>query len=68
MKKTYQAPCTFIAEIELQQMMVSGSNNNYGRPEQGQDLDAVGETSETSGNLSRRRSVWDEEEEDDLNY
>ena len=47
--------------------MTLGSNN-YGMPEAGQDLDQVEETDQTSGNLSRRRTVWDdeEEEEDDL--
>ena len=61
MKKTYQSPETVLTDLELQQM-IAGSNN-YGEPEKGQDLGAAEETSATSGNLSRRRSVWGDEEE-----
>ena len=61
MKKTYQCPETLLTAIELQQM-IAGSNN-YGEPEKGQDLGAAEETSATSGNLSRRRNVWDDDEE-----
>jgi len=65
MKKTYQAPETLLTTIAFQQVLTTGSNN-YGQPEQGQDLSKVGETEATEGNLSRRRTVWDEEEEEDF--
>lgn len=68
MKAIYQNPKTDIVTISVEQLMTAGSNN-YGNPELGQDLETVGETDATSGNLSRRRSVWDDEEvEDDLNF
>ena len=61
MKKAYQSPETLLVVLASQQVMTTGSNG-YGSPEQGQDLSKVGETNETSGNLSRRRTVWDDEE------
>ena len=64
MKKTYQAPETLLTTIAFQQVLTG--SNNYGQPEQGQDLSTVGETEATEGNLSRRRTVWDEEEEEDF--
>lgn len=68
MKAIYQNPKTDIVTISVEQLMTAGSNN-YGNPELGQDLETVGETDATSGNLSRRRSVWDDEEvEDDMNF
>lgn len=36
------------------------NSNNYGNPEAGQDLGTVGETSLTSGNLSRR--LWGDDD------
>ena len=61
MKKAYQSPETLLVVLSTQQVMTTTSNN-YGSPEAGQDLSKVGETNETSGNLSRRRTVWDDEE------
>lgn len=61
MKKTYLIPSTDVALVETQ-LMIAGSNN-YGQPEQGQDLSQAEETNATSGNLSRRRSVWGEEDD-----
>ena len=61
MKKTYQTPETLMTAVEFQQVMVETSNN-YGHPELGQDLDKVAGTDDSDGNLSRRRSVWDDEE------
>ena len=59
--KTYQKPITDITVLETINMIAA--SNNYDEPEKGQDLGNVGETTETSGNLSRRRSVWDDEDE-----
>ena len=59
--KTYQKPTTDITVLETINMIAA--SNNYNEPEKGQDLGNVGETTETSGNLSRRRSVWDDEDE-----
>ena len=59
--KTYQKPITDITVLETINMIAA--SNNYNEPEKGQDLGNVGETTETSGNLSRRRSVWDDEDE-----
>ena len=63
MKATYQHPTTDIVSVSTEQMIAS--SNNYGEPEKGQDLSNAEETNATSGNLSRRRSVWDEEGEDE---
>ena len=59
--KTYQKPITDITVLETINMIAA--SNNYDEPEKGQDLGNVGETTETQGNLSRRRSVWDDEDE-----
>ena len=61
MKKTYLIPNTDIITVSLAQMIAA--SNNYGQPEQGQDLGQTETTDQTSGNLSRRRSVWDDEDE-----
>ncbi len=61
MKKTYQTPETLLTAVELQQM-IAISGNGYGQPELGQDLDKVEDTQASDGNLSRRRSVWDDED------
>ena len=63
MKKIYQNPKTDIVTISVAQMIAT-SSNNYGQPEQGQDLNTVETTEATSGNLSRR-SVWDDEDEEE---
>lgn len=64
MKKTYQTPSTIVAEIELQQMVAASEliKNNA------QDLSNAPETTETSGNLSRRRTVWDDDEEEEEGF
>lgn len=61
MKKTYQAPETLLEFMVLSELLVEASNN-YGQPEQGQDLSTVGETTEVSGNLGRR-TIWDDEDD-----
>lgn len=63
MKKIYQTPATFTTVVELQQVIAA---SQYGQPEVGFDMNSTAETDATSGNLSRRKSVWDDEEEEDF--
>lgn len=63
MKATYQNPATDIVAFSVAQIIAA--SNNYGAPEEGQDLSTVEETAATSGNLSRRRTVWEDEELDE---
>ena len=58
MKKTYQNPRTDIVTITLTQLM---SNSPLGPVEEGYSTTDAPETTETSGNLSRR-SIWDDED------
>lgn len=59
MKKTYQSPETLLVAIATQQMIAASDLIKNDQ----QDLGSAPETTETSGNLSRRRSVWDDEED-----
>ena len=64
MKTTYQKPTTEEIIISISQLMsVSQTPENV---EDGFDPDDTPTTGETSGNLSRRRTVWDDEEEEDF--
>lgn len=56
MKKIYQNPTIKIVKVELQRMMQSS------------DLRYDKTTSETSGNLSRKGSFWDDEDDEDYDY
>ena len=60
MKKTYQSPETLLMAIATQQMIAASELIKDNQ----QDLSNAPETTETSGNLSRR-SVWDDEEEEE---
>jgi hypothetical protein len=62
MKLTYQRPETELIIVSTVRM-IAGSN-----PEDGFNPDDVEETQETSGNLSRRRNVWDDEEEEEEEF
>ncbi len=64
MKTTYQKPETLLMEIATQQMIAASDliKNNQ------QDLENAPTTGETSGNLSRHRTVWDDEEELEEEY
>ncbi len=59
MKAIYQSPKTDVLSISLTHMIAVSS------PEKGQNLNEAPITEETSGNLSRRRDVWDDEEEEE---
>lgn len=61
MKKIYQTPATITTVVELQQMIAASP---LGNPEDGFTMTVAPETEATSGNMSRRRSVWGDEEED----
>lgn len=62
--KTYLKPNTDVLYISVEQM-IAGSPVN---PEGNKDLSSAPETTETSGNLSRRKDIWadDEEEEEEM--
>ena len=64
MKKIYQTPETVSVFVKLQQMVAAS------KIEDGFKTEDIVETEETSGNLSRRRNVWDDEldEMDDTDY
>ena len=60
MKKIYQSPETLLMTIATQQMIAASELSIDNQ----QDRSNAPETTETSGNLSRR-SVWDDEEEEE---
>lgn len=67
MKATYQKPETLIARISTMQMIAASPyGENFKPEEEGVNLDGLQETTDVSGNLSRRRTVWDDEEEEDF--
>ena len=68
MKTTYLKPTTDVLYIKVEQLLNStsgpvgpGSTDNH-------DLNTAPETDATSGNLSRRKDIWadDEEEEEEF--
>ena len=68
MKATYQKPVTDIVLLSTGALLQTISNGKLGNGETPKGFDPtqpVNETGETSGNLSRR-SVWDDEEEEDF--
>lgn len=63
MKKTYLIPSTDVALVETQQMIAfSLGDDPTGKTYDLSDPNAE-TTDQTSGNLSRRRSVWGEEDD-----
>lgn len=64
MKAIYQKPVTDIILMSTHSNILTGSGGLLGDGETPKDLDLnnAGETTSTSGNLTRR-SVWDDEEE-----
>ena len=67
MKKTYQHPTTDVVLVSLSQMIAASQEGGLLKEEDGKlndlDLNDIADTEATSGNLSRR-SVWDDEEEE----
>ena len=66
MKAIYQQPTTIVVVLQTQRMIAYSQLKDL--VEEGEDLDNAPETTEISGNLSRHRSVWDDDEEEDLDY
>ena len=66
MKATYQKPKTEISIISGAQMIATSNGGLLGNGDNPNELDlsTAATTEESSGNLSRR-SVWDEEEEEE---
>ena len=58
MKKIYQMPTIKWMEADTEEMMVA----SIIMPDMTVDLENAEETEDTSGNLSRHNSIWDEEE------
>ncbi|MCR4919129.1 MAG: hypothetical protein K5928_04850 [Prevotella sp.] len=56
MKKAYQKPQAYAEAADLGDMIAASI-------EEGFNLDQVEETTETSGNLARRSSIWDDDDE-----
>ena len=63
MKKTYQSPETLLMAIATQQMIAAYELIKDNQ----QDLSNAPETTETSGNLSRR-NVWDDEADEEEDF
>lgn len=61
MRQIYQRPTTLPMPLSLQEMIAASV------PENGFDMTTVSELDEsiTSGNLSRRRYMWTDEEDED---
>ena len=58
--KTYIKPVTELIKVSVQSIMIGSKVEN------GQNLNDAPETTETSGNLSRRNyDVWEDEEEEE---
>lgn len=68
MKATYQKPVTDIIILSSHANILTGSGGLLGDGEEPNDLDLdnPATTDATSGNLSRRKSVWDDEEEEEF--
>ncbi len=67
MKKKYQNPTTGIFQLSTRSLLNGTSNGILGKgdnPKSFNPNEDVNETTATSGNLSRRRSEWDDEEEE----
>ena len=66
MKKIYQNPNTKIVTISVTHLMAGSGKGLLGEdPTKASfNLNDVNPTGETSGNLSRRNDIWEEDEED----
>lgn len=70
MKAIYQKPTTeqvlINTDVQLMQASKTGGLLGDGEDPNKLNLDTAGETEETSGNLSRRRDLWEDEEEEEF--
>ena len=64
MKMIYMTPTTSFVDTEVEAIMAT-SIQQRGDGNLEQDLGNAGTTDATSGNLSRRRSQWDDEDLDE---
>ena len=64
MKTTYLKPETDVLYISVEQMIAASKPITEG----GGNLNDAPETTETSGNLSRRKDIWADEEEEEEQY
>ena len=62
--KTYLKPNTEVLYISVEQM-IAGSPV---KPEGNKDLSSAPETPETQGNLSRRKDIWEDDEEEEEQF
>ena len=62
MKTTYLKPTTDVIYISVEQMIATSGPVS---PEGNKDLNNASETEETSGNLSRRKDIWADDEEEE---
>lgn len=68
MKVTYQKPVTDIITLSSHANILTGSGGLLGDGVTPNDLDLgnAGETDAVEGNLSRRKNVWDDEQEEEF--
>ena len=66
MKAIYQKPSTEEVFVSVSQLMSASQTPQ--NVEEGFDPTDTPTTEETSGNLSRRRTVWEDEEEDEEDF
>lgn len=64
MKLTYLKPTTDMLYISVEQLLTGSPVS----PEGNKDLNNAAETEETSGNLTRRKDIWADEEEEEDQY
>lgn len=63
--KIYQKPTTDTLCLSVEQMIaISGPV----KPDGNTDLSTASETEATSGNLSRRKDIWEDEEDEEEQY
>lgn len=60
--KKYIKPATEVIKVSVQTILA------FSNVENGQDLNDAPETTETSGNMSRRHDVWGDEEEEEKDF
>lgn len=64
MKLTYLKPTTDMLYISVEQLLTGSPVS----PDGNKDLNNAAETEETSGNLTRRKDIWADEEEEEDQY
>ena len=62
--KTYLKPNTDVLYISVEQMIAASKPITEG----GGKLDEAPETTQTNGNLSRRKDIWEDDEEEEEQF